>query len=145
MVSFIVRLKFASEEREEMAETLRQLAAASREEPGCVSYVPHQLEDDPDTAIQGRQGVGRTPRLRALQETGGWWLVSTHAGTSRREPDCTDLILLIVGWWFTDCRSPLCRIEAALSAKINFSSRHKTLHQILLTFGSVQGYDSLGI
>jgi quinol monooxygenase YgiN len=51
MVSFIVRLKFASEEREEMAETLRQLAAASREEPGCVSYVPHQLEDDPDTVI----------------------------------------------------------------------------------------------
>ena len=51
MVSFIVRMKFASEEREEIAETLRQLAEASRQEPGCVSYVPHQLEDDPDTVI----------------------------------------------------------------------------------------------
>ncbi|MDR3751538.1 MAG: putative quinol monooxygenase [Terracidiphilus sp.] len=51
MVSFIVRLKFASEDRADMAETLRQLATASRQEPGCVNYVPHQLEDDPDTVI----------------------------------------------------------------------------------------------
>ena len=51
MVSFIVRLKFASEDRADVAETLRLLAAASRQEPGCVSYVPHQLEDDPDTVL----------------------------------------------------------------------------------------------
>jgi len=51
MVSFIVRLKFASEDRADVAETLRILAAASRQEPGCVSYIPHQLEDDPDTVL----------------------------------------------------------------------------------------------
>jgi quinol monooxygenase YgiN len=51
MVSFTVRLKFAAEERPEIAETLRALAEASRKEPGCISYIPHQLEDDPDTII----------------------------------------------------------------------------------------------
>lgn len=51
MVSFTVRLKFASEDRADIAETLRMLAEASRKEPGCVSYIPHQLEDDPDTVV----------------------------------------------------------------------------------------------
>ena len=51
MISFIVRLKFSLEDRAEIAETLRQLAEASRLEPGCVSYVPHQVEDDPDTVV----------------------------------------------------------------------------------------------
>lgn len=51
MVSFAVRLKFAPEDREEVAECLRQLAISSRTEPGCVTYIPHQLEDDPDTVL----------------------------------------------------------------------------------------------
>ena len=51
MISFTVRLKFAVEERAEIAETLRLLADASRKEPGCVSYIPHQVEDDPDTIV----------------------------------------------------------------------------------------------
>jgi quinol monooxygenase YgiN len=51
MLSFTVRMKFAAEEREEIAETLRQLAAESRKEPGCVSYIPHQVEGDPDTIV----------------------------------------------------------------------------------------------
>ena len=51
MVSFAVRLKFAAEDRADIAESLRLLAAASRQEPGCISYIPHQLEDDPDTVI----------------------------------------------------------------------------------------------
>jgi quinol monooxygenase YgiN len=51
MVSFTVRMKFASEDRDDIAEALRQLAAASRNEPGCVSYVPHQVEGDPDTVL----------------------------------------------------------------------------------------------
>ena len=51
MVSFAVRLKFAPEDRADVAETLRQLATASRQEPGCVSYIPHQVEDDPDTVL----------------------------------------------------------------------------------------------
>ena len=51
MVSFAVWLKFAPEDRIEIAEILRQLATASRLEPGCVSYIPHQLQDDPDTVM----------------------------------------------------------------------------------------------
>ena len=51
MISFTVRLKFAAEERAEIAETLRQLAEASRQESGCISYIPHQVEDDPDTVV----------------------------------------------------------------------------------------------
>jgi quinol monooxygenase YgiN len=47
----MVRLKFAAEDRTDVAETLRALAAASRKEPGCVSYIPHQLEGDPDTVL----------------------------------------------------------------------------------------------
>lgn len=51
MVSFVVWFKFASEDRAEVAEMLRELANASRQEPGCVSYIPHQLQDDPDTVL----------------------------------------------------------------------------------------------
>lgn len=51
MISFAVRLKFAPEDRSDVAETLRVLAAASRQEPGCISYIPHHLEDDPDTVL----------------------------------------------------------------------------------------------
>jgi quinol monooxygenase YgiN len=51
MVSYIVELKFTPEDRAEIAEILRQLAGASRLEPGCVSFVPHQLQDDPDTVL----------------------------------------------------------------------------------------------
>jgi quinol monooxygenase YgiN len=51
MVSFIVRFMFAPEERAEVAETLRQLAAASRQEPGCVTYIPHVMEGEPDTVL----------------------------------------------------------------------------------------------
>ena len=57
MVSFIVRLKFHPEDRAEVAETLRLLATASRQEPGCVSYIPHQLEGDPDAILIYEQYV----------------------------------------------------------------------------------------
>jgi quinol monooxygenase YgiN len=51
MVSFVVRFTFNPEDRAEMAEALRLLAAASRLEPGCVSYIPHHIEGDPDTIV----------------------------------------------------------------------------------------------
>jgi quinol monooxygenase YgiN len=51
MVSFVVSFKFAQEDRAEIAEMVRILAEASRREPGCVSYIPHQLQDDPDTVL----------------------------------------------------------------------------------------------
>jgi quinol monooxygenase YgiN len=51
MISFVVRLKFAPEDRADITETLRLLATASRQEPGCVSYIPHHIEGDPDTVL----------------------------------------------------------------------------------------------
>jgi quinol monooxygenase YgiN len=51
MVSFLVRMTFASEDRAELAEILRELATASRKEPGCVTYIPHLVEGDPDTVL----------------------------------------------------------------------------------------------
>ena len=51
MISFTVRMRFAPEDRIEMADLLRQLTVATRQEPGCVSYIPHRLEGDPDTVL----------------------------------------------------------------------------------------------
>jgi len=51
MVSFTVRMTFPPEDREEIAETLRALTLASRAEPGCVTYIPHVVEGDPDTVL----------------------------------------------------------------------------------------------
>ncbi len=51
MISFTVRMRFRPEDRAEIAGALRELAVRSREEPGCVTYVPHTLVDDPDTVL----------------------------------------------------------------------------------------------
>jgi quinol monooxygenase YgiN len=51
MVSFIVRFRFATEDRAQVTDILRNLALASRQEPGCVNYVPHRIEDDLDTVL----------------------------------------------------------------------------------------------
>jgi len=51
MISFLVRLKFAPEDRAQMAETVRQLADESRREEGCITYIPHQQQDNPDTVV----------------------------------------------------------------------------------------------
>ena len=51
MLSFTVRLRFDHEHHEQVAEILRQLTAASRQEPGCVSYIPHFVEDDPTKVV----------------------------------------------------------------------------------------------
>jgi quinol monooxygenase YgiN len=51
MISFIVRLRFEAEDHDSVAECLRELTAASRKEPGCVSYVPHFVEDDANMVV----------------------------------------------------------------------------------------------
>ena len=51
MVSFVVRFTFAPEDRAEVAEALRQLATVTRQEEGCVSFIPHHVEADPDTVV----------------------------------------------------------------------------------------------
>ncbi len=47
MISFLVRLRFLPEDRERVSATLRALTVASRQEPGCVSYIPHEAQADP--------------------------------------------------------------------------------------------------
>ena len=51
MISFTVRMKFRSDDRQRVAEILAALAAASRQEPGCVTYVPHTVDGEPDTVV----------------------------------------------------------------------------------------------
>jgi len=50
MVSFFVRMKFSPEDRADVTEALRLLALASRQEPGCLTYIPHWVEGE-DTAL----------------------------------------------------------------------------------------------
>lgn len=51
MIAFTVRMRFRTEDREEIAGCLRELTACSRQEPGCVVYVPHAVESEPDTVL----------------------------------------------------------------------------------------------
>lgn len=51
MISFTVRLTFRSDDREEIHQILRELSRLSRQESGCINYVPHVVESDPDTIV----------------------------------------------------------------------------------------------
>jgi quinol monooxygenase YgiN len=51
MISFLARLKFAPGDSAEIDESVRVLATASRQEPGCINYIPHRMEDDPYTVL----------------------------------------------------------------------------------------------
>ncbi len=51
MVSFTVRMRFTDEDRSKVMDVLRQLALASRQEPGCVTYIPHFVEGEPNTVL----------------------------------------------------------------------------------------------
>ncbi|HUY81630.1 MAG TPA: putative quinol monooxygenase [Acidobacteriaceae bacterium] len=62
MISFTVRIKFRAADRKVIEEALRELTAASRQEPGCVSYIPHVLEDDADTVLIYEQYVDQEAR-----------------------------------------------------------------------------------
>jgi quinol monooxygenase YgiN len=57
MVSFTVRMGFPEAERERVKEYLRKLAAESRKEPGCVTYVPHLVQEDPAMLVIYEQYV----------------------------------------------------------------------------------------
>ncbi len=58
MISFTVRMRFAPEDRAEVRSMLQNLGAASRQEPGCVNYVAHFVESDPDTIVIYEQYKG---------------------------------------------------------------------------------------
>ncbi len=51
MISFTVRMTFRSEDRDEIQRILRDLTRLSRQEEGCVSYVPHVVESNPNTIL----------------------------------------------------------------------------------------------
>jgi quinol monooxygenase YgiN len=51
MVSFIVRMRFDAADHDTIAGYLRSITPPSRQEPGCVSYIPHFLEDDSNTVL----------------------------------------------------------------------------------------------
>ena len=50
-VTYIVRMDFAPEDREEINSALTALAAAAREEPGCLDFVPCTVDGDPDHVL----------------------------------------------------------------------------------------------
>jgi quinol monooxygenase YgiN len=51
MISFTVRMEFQAKDRDAVAEILRHLGAASRQEPGCVNYIAHFVEGEPATVL----------------------------------------------------------------------------------------------
>jgi quinol monooxygenase YgiN len=51
MISFMVRIRFHQEDRAEISDILHALTAASRQEPGCVSYIPHWVQGEPCTVL----------------------------------------------------------------------------------------------
>lgn len=51
MMSFTVRMRFSADDHDEIVQILRELTRASRQEPGCVSYIPHWVESDPSTVL----------------------------------------------------------------------------------------------
>jgi quinol monooxygenase YgiN len=51
MISFTVRMTFRTDDRAEIAQVLGELTRFSRQEPGCISYIPHHVESDPDTIL----------------------------------------------------------------------------------------------
>src|SRR5579871_1469300 len=57
MVSFIVRMEFPEADRGQMEDLLRNLAEATRKEPGCVTFVPHFLKEGPSAILLYEQYV----------------------------------------------------------------------------------------
>jgi quinol monooxygenase YgiN len=51
MISFTVRMSFRSDDRDEILQILREFTRLSRQEDGCVSYIPHFVESDPNTIV----------------------------------------------------------------------------------------------
>lgn len=57
MVSFTVRMRFEEGDHSVIADTLRLLTEASRQETGCVNYIAHFVESDPATVVIYEQYV----------------------------------------------------------------------------------------
>ncbi|HET9085986.1 MAG TPA: putative quinol monooxygenase [Acidobacteriaceae bacterium] len=46
MISFVVRMRFSPEDREHVLNAVKHLTNASRQEPGCITYIPHEVAGD---------------------------------------------------------------------------------------------------
>ena len=51
MISFTVRMTFRSDDRDEIAQILRELTRLTRQEEGCITYIPHVVDGNPDTVV----------------------------------------------------------------------------------------------
>ena len=51
MISFLVLMKFAPGDHSQVEQLLKNLGAASRQDSGCISYVAHFVEADPNTVV----------------------------------------------------------------------------------------------
>jgi quinol monooxygenase YgiN len=51
MLSFTVRMSFEQSDHDEIADVLCKLTAATRQEPGCASYIPHFVEGESCTVM----------------------------------------------------------------------------------------------
>jgi len=51
MISFTVRMRFSSDDHDDIERILRELTRFSRHEPGCVSYIPHFIDGDANTVL----------------------------------------------------------------------------------------------
>jgi quinol monooxygenase YgiN len=51
MLSFTVRMRFDAADHDKVAEMLRHLTEASRQEPGCMNYVAHFVDGDSATVL----------------------------------------------------------------------------------------------
>ena len=69
MIGFTVRMKFAESDHDVVAEMLRKLTLASRQEPGCVTYVAHFADGDPATVLIYEQYVDEARLLEAHQNS----------------------------------------------------------------------------
>lgn len=78
MISFTVRLTFEEGERDSIVEMLRELTAASRQEPGCINYIAHFVEGERATVLIYEQYVDEaalehhrnTPHFQKLAANG---------------------------------------------------------------------------
>ena len=51
MISFTVRMSFRPDDRKELDDILRELTRLSRQEPGCVTYIPLWVEGEAATVV----------------------------------------------------------------------------------------------
>jgi len=87
MVSFTVRMEIPESERETAKEYLRKLAAESRKEPGCVTYIPHLVEEGPATVLIYEQYVDEaalehhrsTPHFQEYAANGLYKLITSRS------------------------------------------------------------------